>query len=58
MRRFFAMLLVLVLVGAGAAAAIIGTSDDNGSVRLRQYAGQKAQDLIDEIQQLVEDNTR
>ena len=52
------MLLILVLVAAGAAAAIVGTSNDNGSVRLRQYAGHKAQDLINEIQQLVEDNTR
>jgi serine/threonine protein kinase len=57
-RRFISMVLVLILVAAGAAAAIIGTSNDNGSVRLRQYAGDKAQELIDEIQQLVEDNTR
>src|SRR5436190_6224191 len=57
-RRFVGMLLILVLVAAGAAAAIVGTSNDNGSVRLRQYAGHKAQDLINEIQQLVEDNTR
>jgi eukaryotic-like serine/threonine-protein kinase len=57
-RRFVTMLLILVLVGAGAAAAIIGTSNDSGSVQLRQYAGHKAQELIDEIQQLVEDNTR
>ena len=39
-------------------SAIIGTSNDSGSVQLRQYAGHKAQELIDEIQQLVEDNTR
>src|SRR4051794_21578179 len=57
-RRFVGMLLILVLIAGGAAAAIIGTSNDNGSVRLRQYAGHKAQDLIDEVQQLVEDNTR
>jgi eukaryotic-like serine/threonine-protein kinase len=56
--RFVTMLLILVLVAAGAAAAIIGTSNDSGSVQLRQYAGHKAQELIDEIQQLVEDNTR
>jgi serine/threonine-protein kinase len=57
-RRLLTMLLILVLLAAGAAAAIIGTSDDSGSVQLRQYAGHKAQELIDEIQQLVEDNTR
>jgi eukaryotic-like serine/threonine-protein kinase len=57
-RRFFTMLLVLILVAAGATAAIVGTSNDGGSVRLRQYTGKKAQDLIDEIQQLVQDNTR
>jgi eukaryotic-like serine/threonine-protein kinase len=58
LRRFLTMLLILVLLVAGAAAAIIGTSNDSGSVQLRQYAGHKAQELIDEIQQLVEDNTR
>jgi eukaryotic-like serine/threonine-protein kinase len=58
MRRLFGMLLVLILVGGGAAAAIVGTSNDSGSVRLRQFTGDKAQQLIDEIQQLVEDNTR
>jgi len=57
-RRLMTMLLILVLLAAGAAAAIIGTSNDSGSVQLRQYAGHKAQELIDEIQQLVEDNTR
>jgi eukaryotic-like serine/threonine-protein kinase len=57
-RRFFGMLLVLILVAGGAAAAIVGTSNDSSSVRLRQFTGDKAQQLIDEIQQLVEDNTR
>jgi hypothetical protein len=58
LRRFVGMLLIVLLIAGGAAAAIIGTSNDNGSVRLRQYAGHKAQQLIDEVQQLVEDNTR
>jgi serine/threonine-protein kinase len=57
-RRFLGMLLVLILIAAGAAAAIVGTSSNNNSVRLRQFTGQKAQQLVDEIQQLVEDNTR
>jgi serine/threonine protein kinase len=58
LRRFMGTLLVLILIAGGAAAAIVGTSGNNGAVRLRQYSGQKAQQLIDEIQQLVDDNTR
>jgi serine/threonine protein kinase len=57
-RRFMTMLLILVLVAAGTAAAIIGTSSDNNSVHLRQIVGDKAQQIIDEIQQLVDDNTQ
>jgi eukaryotic-like serine/threonine-protein kinase len=57
-RRFLGMLLVVILVAGGATAAIVGTSNDSGSVRLRQFTGDKAQQLIDEMQQLVEDNTR
>ncbi len=57
-RRFASLLLVLLLVGAGAAAAIVGTGNSNTSVRLRQYAGHTAQQLADEITQLVKDNTK
>jgi serine/threonine-protein kinase len=57
-RRLLALLIVLILIGGGAAAAIVGTSGNNGSVRLRQFTGQNAKQLIDEIQQLVQDNTR
>jgi serine/threonine-protein kinase len=57
-RRFFAMVLILILVAAGATAAIVATSNDSGAVQLREYTGKKAQELIDEIQQLIEDNTR
>jgi eukaryotic-like serine/threonine-protein kinase len=58
LRRFLAMLLILLLVVAGATAAIMGTSNDNNSVHLRQIVGDNAQQIIDEIQQLVEDNTQ
>ena len=47
-----------VLVVAGALAAIIGTSSSNNAVQLRQYTGHKAQELVDEITQLINDNTR
>jgi hypothetical protein len=53
-----AMVLILALVAAGTVALITATSNDSGSVRLRQIAGNTAQQLIDEIQQLIEDNTR
>jgi eukaryotic-like serine/threonine-protein kinase len=57
-RRFMTLALILMLVAAGTAAAIIGTSNDSNSVHLRQIVGDKAQQITDEIQQLVEDNTQ
>jgi serine/threonine-protein kinase len=57
-RRFMTMVLILALVAAGTTALIVSTSNDSGSVRLRQIAGDTAQQLVDEIQQLIEDNTR
>jgi eukaryotic-like serine/threonine-protein kinase len=57
-RRLMTLVVILILVAAGAAAAIIGTSNDSNSVHLRQIAGDKAQQIVDEIQQLVEDNTQ
>jgi eukaryotic-like serine/threonine-protein kinase len=57
-RRLMTLVVILILVVAGAAAAIIGTSNDSNSVHLRQIAGDKAQQIVDEIQQLVEDNTQ
>jgi serine/threonine-protein kinase len=57
-RRFMALMLILLLVVAGTAAAIIGTSSDNSSVHLRQITGDNAQQVTDDIQRLVEDNTR
>jgi serine/threonine-protein kinase len=58
LRRFLGTLLVLILIGGGAAAAIVGTSNKSSAVHLREFTGRTAQQLIDEIQQLVEDNTR
>jgi serine/threonine-protein kinase len=58
LRRFVTMLAIIVLVAGVAAAVTIGTSGDNNSVHLRQIVGDKAQQIIDEIQQLVEDNTQ
>jgi serine/threonine protein kinase len=57
-RRFLAMVLILALVVAGGLAAIIGTSNSNNAVQLRQYTGHTAQELIVEIRQLIDDNTR
>jgi eukaryotic-like serine/threonine-protein kinase len=57
-RRFLTLLLILALVIAGGAAAIIGTSNSGNAVQLRQYTGHKAQELVDEIRQLIDDNTR
>jgi eukaryotic-like serine/threonine-protein kinase len=57
-RRFLTLLLILALVIAGGLAAIIGTSNSGNAVQLRQYTGHKAQELVDEMRQLIDDNTR
>ena len=58
LRRFVTLLVILALIIAGGLAAIIGTSNSNNAVQLRQYTGRTAQDLVNEIQQLIDDNTR
>jgi serine/threonine-protein kinase len=57
-RRFITMVLVLVLAAAVAVAVAVGTSNNSNSVHLREIVGQKAQDIVDQVQQLVEDNTQ
>jgi len=57
-RRFVTMVVVLLLVVAVAIAVTVGTSSDGNSVHLREIVGQKAQDIADQVQQLVKDNTQ
>jgi len=57
-RRFVTMVVVLLLVVAVAIAVTVGTSSDGNSVHLREIVGQKAQDIADQVQQLVKYNTQ
>jgi serine/threonine-protein kinase len=57
-RRFITMVVILLLAVAVAIAVTVGTSNDNNSVHLREIVGQKAQDIVDQVQQLVKDNTQ
>ena len=58
MRRTLRLLFVLVLLGGGAAAAYVATSSDNSAVRLRDVVYDDAQRSIDELKQLIQDNTQ
>ncbi len=57
-RRTLRLLFVLVLLGGGAAAAYVATSSDNSAVRLRDVVYDDAQRSIDELKQLIQDNTQ
>jgi hypothetical protein len=57
-RRTLRLLFVLVLLGGGAAAAYVATSSDDSAVRLRDVVYDDAQRSIDELKQLIQDNTR
>jgi eukaryotic-like serine/threonine-protein kinase len=57
-RRFLGTLLVLLLLAAGGAAAVIATSGDNSAVKLRQDFSDQANSLVDQLKQLVSDNTK
>jgi hypothetical protein len=52
------MLLVLLLLAAGAAAAIIATSSDRNAVHLRRVVYDDVNQSIDQLKQLIEDNTK
>jgi serine/threonine-protein kinase len=56
--RTFATLFVLLLLGAGAIAAVIATSSSNDAVRLRRVVYDQVNQAVDQMQQLIDDNTR
>jgi serine/threonine-protein kinase len=58
LRRLLGLALVLLLLAGGAIAAIVATSSDPESVRLRRVVYEDVQQAVDEMRQLVEDNTR
>ncbi|HEX6391168.1 MAG TPA: hypothetical protein VFZ89_17030, partial [Solirubrobacteraceae bacterium] len=56
-RRAVGIAFVMLLLAAGGAAAVIATSEDGNAVQLRKDFSDTASSLIDELQQLVSDNT-
>jgi serine/threonine protein kinase len=58
MRRLIGTLVVLALLSAGAIAAVVATSNSGEAVRLRQVVYDNVDRAVDEMKQLVEDNTR
>jgi hypothetical protein len=57
-RRTLRLLFVLLLLGAGAAAAYVAASSDGSAVDLRDVVYDDAQRSIDALKQLIQDNTR
>jgi eukaryotic-like serine/threonine-protein kinase len=57
-RRGFGIFLVLLLLAAGGAAAVIATSSSDSAVRLRRVVYDDVQKGVDQLQQLVNDNTK
>jgi serine/threonine protein kinase len=58
LRRLAAVLAVALLFGAGAAIAIVATDNTGNAVRIKQVVADDAQQAIDQLRQLIEDNTR
>jgi serine/threonine protein kinase len=59
MRAFVALLVVLALAAAGVAAyAVVDSSSGSKSVQLRNDVRGKAQDAIDQLRGLIDDNTQ
>jgi serine/threonine-protein kinase len=58
LRRTFVTLFVLALLAAGAIAAVVATSNSSNAVRLRQVVYDQVNQAVDQMQQLVDDNTR
>jgi serine/threonine protein kinase len=58
LRRTIVTLLVLCLLAGGAIAAVVATSNQSDAVRLRQVVQDRVGDAVDQMQQMIEDNTR
>jgi len=57
-KRFLIGLLALALVLGGGAAAVIATSQSERGVNLRQVTADQVDGIVDELSQLIDDNTR
>jgi serine/threonine-protein kinase len=58
LRRTIGTLLVLALLAGGAVAAVVATSNQSDAVRLREVVYDQVGQAVDQMQQLIEDNTR
>jgi eukaryotic-like serine/threonine-protein kinase len=58
LRRTIATLVVLALLAAGAIAAVVATSNSSDAVRLRRVVYDQVNQAVDQMQQLIDDNTR
>ena len=57
-RRLITLLLLLALLAGAGAAAYLATATDDNSVHLRQVVHDNADQVIQDLQQLIDDNTR
>jgi eukaryotic-like serine/threonine-protein kinase len=57
-RRFATLLVLLVLVAAGAAAYVVVTDASRRGVQLKEQVQGDAQQAVDDLKQLIEDNVR
>jgi serine/threonine-protein kinase len=58
LRRTLATLFVLCVLAGGAIAAVVLTSNSSNTVRLREVVYDQVDQTVEQMQQLVEDNTR
>ena len=58
LRRLFSLVLLLAIVAAGAAAYIIATESSQSSVQLKQQIRGDAQQTVQSIRDLIEENVR
>ncbi len=58
LRRLAAVLAVALLFGAGAAIAIVATGNTGNAVRIKQVVADDAQQAIQQLQELVDQNTK
>lgn len=57
-RRFVTFLFLVALLAGAGAAAYLATSPSDNSVQLRQVVHDNAEQVVDDLKQLIEDNTR
>jgi eukaryotic-like serine/threonine-protein kinase len=58
LRRLAALVAVLALLGAGAAVALVATSSGGNAVQLRHIVSSDAQQAVQQLQDLIDRNTR